>query len=86
MFLNTAAAAANCFWHKDSIEVLPGRYAVPADAGAAVIRGSTEQGIEIVFQKQYDIKTMQTYFRVDSLFGVVNKNTEMNGIILFSQT
>lgn len=86
VFLNTAAAAANCFWHKDSIEILPGRYAVPADAGAAVIRGSTENGIEIVFQKQYDVKTMQTYFRVDTLFGVANKNTEMNGIILFSQT
>ena len=78
--------AAHCFWHKDSIEIRPGRYAVPADAGAAVIRGSTENGIEIVFQKQYDIKTMQTYFRVDTLFGVANKNTEMNGIILFSQT
>ena len=36
VFLNTAAAAANCFWHKDSIEILPGRYAVPASPSPAL--------------------------------------------------
>jgi P22 coat protein - gene protein 5 len=86
VFLNTVAAAANAFWHKDAIELLPGRYAVPTDAGVAVMRASTDQGIELVMQKWYDINTMKTLYRLDTLFGVVNKQPEMSGIILFSQT
>jgi hypothetical protein len=91
VFLNTGAAGGvptylNCFWQRDAIELLPGRYAVPADAGAAVMRATTDQGIELVMQKQYDINTMKTRYRLDTLFGVVNKQPEMSGIILFSQT
>lgn len=86
VFLNTVAAAANPFWQKDAIELLPGRYAVPPDAGAAVMRASTDQGIELVMQKQYDIETMNTLYRLDTLFGVVNKQPEMSGIMLFNQT
>ena len=86
VFLNTVAAYANPFWQKDAIEILPGRYAVPSDAGVAVMRASTDQGIELVFQKWYDINTMKTKYRIDTLFGVVNKQPEMSGIILFSQT
>jgi hypothetical protein len=86
VFLNTVAGYANPFWQKDSLEILPGRYAVPSDAGAAVMRASTDQGIELVMQKQYDINTMKTKYRLDTLFGVVNKQPEMSGIILFSQT
>lgn len=85
-WLNTTAAAANPFWHKDAIEILPGRYAVPTDSGVAVMRGSTDNGIELVMQKWYDINTMKTKYRVDTLFGVVNKNPEMSGIILFGQS
>ena len=86
VFLNTVAAAINPFWQKDAIEILPGRYAVPTDAGAQVMRASTDQGIELVFQKQYDIDTMKTKYRLDTLFGVVNKQPQMSGIMLFSQT
>ena len=86
VFLNTVAAPINCFWQKDAIEILPGRYAVPADAGANVMRASTDQGIELVMQKQYDINTMKTRYRLDTLFGVVNKQPEMSGIILFGQS
>ena len=86
VFLNTAAAPINCFWQKDAIEILPGRYAVPSDAGANVMRASTDQGIELVMQKQYDINTMKTRYRLDTLFGVVNKQPEMSGIILFGQS
>jgi len=86
VFLNTVAGYANPFWQKDSLEILPGRYAVPTDAGAAVMRASTDQGIELVMQKQYDINTMKTKYRLDTLFGVVNKQPEMSGIMLFSQT
>jgi hypothetical protein len=35
--------------------------------------------------KQYDIKTMKTLYRLDTLYGVVNKQPEMSGIIMFSQ-
>ena len=85
VFLNTAAGSMNPFWHKDSIEILPGRYAVPDDAGAAVMRGSTDQGIELVMSKQFDVKTLKTLYRVDTVFGVVNKQPQMSGIIMFSQ-
>ena len=84
-FLNSATAYLNCFWHRDSMEILPGRYAVPTDAGAAVMRASTDQGIELVMTKQYDINTMKTKYRMDTLFGVVNKQPEMSGIVMFAQ-
>ena len=85
-FLNTVTNYMNPFWQRDSLEILPGRYAVPSDAGAAVMRATTEQGIELVMQKQYDINTMKTKYRLDTLFGVVNKQPEMSGIMMFSQT
>jgi hypothetical protein len=86
VFLNTVTGFMNPFWQKDSLEILPGRYAVPTDAGAAVMRASTDQGIELVMTKQYDINTMKTKYRLDTLYGVVNKQPEMSGIIMFSQT
>jgi hypothetical protein len=85
-FLNIVDANINCFWQKDALEILPGRYAVPADAGVAVMRAATDQGIELVMQKFYDINTMTTKYRLDTLFGVVNKQPEMSGIMLFGQT
>jgi hypothetical protein len=86
VFLNTVAASVNPFWQKDAIELMPGRYSVPSDSGAAVMRGTTAQGIEVVFQKQYDINTMKTKFRIDTLFGVTMSNPEMAGLMMFSQT
>ena len=86
VFLNTAAGYLNPFWQKDSLEILPGRYAVPADAGVAVMRAATDQGVELVMQKFYDINTMKTKYRLDTLFGVVNKQPEMSGVVLFSMT
>ena len=84
-FLNVNAASVNVFWQRDSLEILPGRYAVPSDAGVAVMRASTDQGIELVLQKFYDIDSMTIKYRMDTLFGVVNKNPEMSGILLFNQ-
>lgn len=86
VFLNTVTAAMNPFWHKDAIEILPGRYEVPEGSGAAVRRYTTEQGIEIVMTEQFDIDTLKTKFRLDILFGVVNKQPEMTGVMMFSQT
>lgn len=85
VFKNIAAASINPFWHKDAIELMPGRYAVPTDAGAAVMSATTDQGVPVVMQKQYDINTMKTKYRWDIKFGATNLNPEMTGILLFSQ-
>lgn len=85
-WLNTVAAPANPFWHKDSIEILPASLGIPSDSGAAVLRSTVDNGIEVVMQKFYDINTGLTKYRWDVLYGVANVNPEMNGIMLFSQT
>lgn len=84
-WLNVNTAAVNVFWQRDALELLPGRYAVPTDAGTAVMRATTDQGIEVVMQKFYDIDSMTIKYRLDTLFGVVNKQPEMSGILLFNQ-
>lgn len=84
-FLNTTTSAANPFWHKDSIEILPGRYVVPGDQGVDVMRGKTDNGIEVVLTKSFSNLTFVSTYTVDVRFGVVNANPEMNGILLFNQ-
>jgi hypothetical protein len=79
------AATINPFWQKDSLEILPGRFAIPSDAGVAIMRGTTDQGIELVMQKFYDINTMKIKYRLDTMFGVVNKQPEMSGLLIFGQ-
>jgi len=86
IFLNNVASNINPFWHKDSIELLPGRYAVPDGAGVDVLRASTDQGIELVMTKKFDPLTFQTLYTLDTLYGVVMTNPEMAGILLFNQT
>lgn len=85
IFMNTANADINPFWQKDALEILPGRLAIPPDAGMAVMRGSTDQGLEVVMTKQASINNLQTKFRLDTFYGVVNKQPEMSGVVLFSQ-
>lgn len=85
-FLNTVAAPVNVFWQYDALEILPGRYEVPTDAGVSVMRATTDNGVEVVWQKFYDINTMKIKYRLDTLFGVCNKQPEMSGILLFSQS
>lgn len=84
-FLNTTTADLNCFWHKSAIELLPGRLAIPENAGVAVMRASTDQGLEVVMQKQFNIASSLTEYRLDVLFGTAVLNTEMCGILLFGQ-
>ncbi len=83
--LNTVTAKANPFWHRDSIELLPARYEVPVGAGVAVLRQTTEQGVDVVFTKFVDIDTLNVKYRFDTLFGVANLNPEMNGVMYFNQ-
>lgn len=84
--LNGAATAANPFWHKNSIELLPGRYAVPMNQGVDVMRGTTDQGLEVVMSKKFDNSTFKSLYTLDVLYGVVNTNPEMNGIIIWGQS
>ncbi len=85
VFLNANAAAANPFWTVDSIEVLPGRYAVPTNQGVDILRGVTEQGMEVVMGKKFDNLTFVSEYTLDIFYGVVNTNPEKNGIILWNQ-
>lgn len=84
-WLNDNATGANPFWHKDSIELLPGRYAVPTDQGVDIMRGTTDQGLEVVMGKKFDNSTFTSLYTLDVLYGVVNTNPQMNGVILFGQ-
>ncbi len=86
VFLNTVAATVNPFWHKDAMEILPGRYAVPPNAGVATMQGTSENGIQLLMTKFVDINTLKTKYRWDTRWGVVNKQPEMTGIMLFSHT
>lgn len=84
-WLNTASTAVNPFWKKSAIEILPGRLEYPTDAGMNVLRGTTDQGIEIVMVKQGQIQTGKVLYRVDTFFGTAMLNPEMCGITLFNQ-
>ena len=84
-WLNIAAASANPFWHKDSIELMPAAYALPTDQGVDIMKGTVEQGIEVVMSKFLNNKTFVSEYALDVRFGVVNCNPEMNGILLFNQ-
>ncbi len=84
-WLNRNTTGANPFWHRDSIELLLGRYAVPTDQGVAVMKGTTDQGLEVVMSKRFDNSTFTSLYTLDTFFGTVNTNPEQNGIILFGQ-
>lgn len=84
-WLNTAPSALNPHWKKEAVELLPGRYAPPTDAGVQVLRATTEQGIEMMLTKWFDIKTLTTLYRADVFFGVAVLNPEMCGVELFNQ-
>lgn len=85
VFLNLAASGYNVFWRKPAIELLPGRYAVPTGQGVAVMTGSTDNGIEVVMTKKFDNTTFKTLFTYDCRYGVVMKDPEQCGILLFNQ-
>jgi hypothetical protein len=85
VFLNATATNANYFWINDSIEILAGRYAVPSGEGPEVMRGTTDQGIEITMTKEFSGQTYTSLYYFDILFGVANLNPEKNGLILWNQ-
>lgn len=88
-WLNTAAGNVMPFWDERAIELLPGRNGVDEDltnAGAGVMRGTTELGVDVIMYKFFDINTKRYKYRLDTRFGVGMTNPEMCGIALFSQT
>jgi len=85
-FLNIAAAGANPFWCKEAIELMPGRYSIPTDQGVDVLRGTTDNGIEVVMGKSFSNSTFLTTYTLDVFYGVTMLNPEMAGVILFGQT
>ncbi len=85
VFLNTTAAPINCFWQKDAMEIMPGRYAVPDGSGVSVMRGTTEQGLELTMTKWVDGKTFKILYRWDTRWGVTMLLPEHAGIELFGQ-
>lgn len=84
-WLTRNTTGANPFWYKNSIELLPGRYAVPQDQGVDVMRGTTDQGLEVVMSKKFDNATFTSLYTLDTFFGTVNTCPEMNGVVLFGQ-
>ena len=86
VFLNTVTNFTNPFWQKDALEILPGRLVVPSGAGVATMQAVTDNGLQLTASKWFDITTNTEKFRVDCLFGVVNKQPQMSGVMMFSQT
>ena len=84
-FINTTTANMNYFWTKDSIEILAGRYSVPSDEGPAVMKGTTDQGIELCMVKDFSGSTYTSTYYFDIFYGVTNLAREKNGILLFGQ-
>lgn len=84
-WLNDNATGYNVFWRKPAIELLPGRYAVPTNEGVAIMRGSTDQGIEVVMGKKFDNLTFKSTYTLDVMFGAVMTDPEQCGILLFNQ-
>ena len=85
-FLNTVAAAANPFWQGDAFEIVPGVYKPQENAGMAIMSSTTDQGITVVMTRQGAIGDLSTKYRWDVFYGLVNKQPQMTGVQLFSQT
>lgn len=83
--LNIAAANVNPFWHGDAVEILPGRLAPAPESGMAVMKGTTDDGIELTMTRQGAINDLSTKYRFDALWGANMLNPEMAGILIGGQ-
>jgi hypothetical protein len=84
-WLNTTSAAVNPFWQADAMEIVPGKYMPAEDSGLAVMSATTEQGITVTMTRQGAIGDLSTKYRWDVFYGLVNKQPEMSGAMMFSQ-
>lgn len=87
-FINVATVPVNTFWTGDSVEIIEGKLATPAEdfAGVSSMRASTDSGIEILFAKGGDVGRLAADYRLTIFFGVTNLQPQMNGVLLFNQT
>lgn len=85
-FLNTVTADVNPFWKDNCFEITPGRYMPKEGSGLAIMSNTTENGITVVMTRQGEIGSLSTKYRWDVWYGLLNKQPEMSGIELFSQT
>lgn len=86
VFLNTVTNYMNPFFHEDAIELLGGRYEVETGSGVSKMEAVLENGVGVLFTKSVDHNTLNNKYRMDAFFGAVNKQPEMSGIEMFSQS
>jgi len=85
-WLNTVAGSVNPFWQADAFEIMPGNYRPNEDAGLAILRATTAQGVTVTMARQGAIGDMSCKYRWDVFYGLVNKQPEMTGAMMFSQS
>lgn len=85
-FLNTVSNPVNPFWQGDAFEIVPGRYEPKADSGLAIMSSTTANGVVVTMARQGAIGDLSTKYRWDVFYGLVNKQPEMTGAEMFSQT
>lgn len=83
--LNTTTAKANPFWHKDAIELLPGKLIMPKAAGLRVMSATTDQGVHVLMTAQGEINDLSCKYRLDTFIGTVMTAPQMAGIQMFRQ-
>ena len=85
VWLNTAAGYANPFWQADAFEIVPGQYEPDPNAGLMVAKATTSNGITVAMFRQGAIGDLSTKYRWDVFYGLVNKQPQMTGVMMFSQ-
>lgn len=85
-FLNTTTGFVNPFWQADAFEIVPGNYRPAEDAGLAIMRATTANGVTVTMTRQSAIGDLSTKYRWDVFYGLVNKQPEMSGVMMFSQS
>lgn len=85
-FLNTVAGSVNPFWQADAFEIVPGNYRPAEDVGLAIMRATTSNGVTVTMARQGAISDLSCKYRWDVFYGLVNKQPEMSGVMMFSQT
>lgn len=85
-FLNTVSSVVAPFWHGEAFEILPGKYQPKAESGLAIMSGTTDNGITVTMARQGQIGSLDTFYRWDVYYGLVNLQPQMSGVMLFDQT
>lgn len=85
-FLNTVSGSVNPFWQADAFEIVPGKYEPAENSGMEFMSATTDNGITVTMARQGAIGDLSTKYRWDVYYGLVNKQPQMTGAEMFSQT